>query len=480
MSRDPEVKRVRDWLTRLVIRFREEYDKLTDSEKRILQGIYDCHSPCQLEVFWIKDPEFMILVNTHFIDREDMEIIVHEPTKTSSFLEKAERILEEPRWRREVGKTERPVFPEDRLTHAECLADRIGGCVHQVKNMLFKDFSRQDMGSMIFVEAGYVSLFKGNICELDIEQIVSKEIDTARRSKQSSDKTTEQRQPATKLRGLGTWFYPPVWIGEVPKLSLNDRLNVRYPYAWKKAFNHTLLGHHIVLNQDGLFATNIEDRKEALRIFNTLMDILVVSGRPAHAVREQELAQSQIDPENFTIASYGFEETTLRTSLSDPSSIHFLSPPLRTRISGEEMIEILQKTEKILGQPEHAETLRFLVEAHTHLSNAEFSQAFMMSWIILEKHISDLWADLLKAQDVSEMRKRKLLGGHDKWTIDIILETLNLSGSLEPKRFQELMKLKKKRNDFIHERKRIAKDDAETCVNLSKEVVKELISQYIM
>jgi hypothetical protein len=52
-----------------------------------------------------------------------------------------------------------------------------------------------------------------------------------------------------------------------------------------------------------------------------------------------------------------------------------------------------------------------------------------------------------------------------------VLETLNLSGEINENQYGVFTEMKRKRNDFIHEGQQIAKEDAERCFNIAKEIV---------
>jgi hypothetical protein len=116
------------------------------------------------------------------------------------------------------------------------------------------------------------------------------------------------------------------------------------------------------------------------------------------------------------------------------------------------------------------EELRLLSEAFTHINDAEYSQSFVMSWSIIERYISELWKKRLDGKDMDGERIGKLLNSA-QWSVDYQLEVLNLSGEIADGEYDIFIEMKSKRNKFIHKGKQIAKEDAERCFNLAKNIV---------
>lgn len=83
-------------MRKLVRASRELYASLP--EDAWISNANDYRPPCQMELFWLREPEYQILVSTRFEDRPDMDIRVHGPFESHDFIDEVERILREPRW----------------------------------------------------------------------------------------------------------------------------------------------------------------------------------------------------------------------------------------------------------------------------------------------------------------------------------------------------------------------------------------------
>lgn len=474
---DVKVAKLRKWLTSFVARFREECEKLTDFERKQISNSDDYRVPCQLEVFWLKEPEFQLLVTTHSSVRSDLEIIINGPYEAHRFPEEIEKIMEEPRWK-EIPPLREPFFvaEENKLTYADHFAGILRSKIEQIKTSIFLEIKRPSKnGGIIFGTTGWVWMFYGNMSELDYITITDKLIkDIKQRAKAIQERPKEQKPRPPKLKGCGVYFYPPIWVGEFPKPTFRQRLRGYYPFPWwkdKKEFDYSFGKYKLILTTDGFLSLDVESKEIATAVFNTIMGTALILGIPAFVVRETEIADVNIDPRSMTVGGRITPLTSMRTILSERIPRNFFFPHERSSVSKEKLLEILRKAERIFEHKDKVEQLRFLLEANTHFVNSEYAQSFTMSWIIIEKYVFSLWEQFLKQRKVGGKRKHKLTNP-SLWSVDYILETLNLNGILNGNEYKLLNELKKKRNNFIHKGKTISKEDARQCIDLGFNIVR--------
>jgi hypothetical protein len=105
-------------------------------------------------------------------------------------------------------------------------------------------------------------------------------------------------------------------------------------------------------------------------------------------------------------------------------------------------------------------------------------QSFVLSWMIVEKNISWTWNKFLREEMITRKRRSKLTNPM-LWTVDSILEALNLAGKLLSDDYTTLIVLKNKRNSIIHESERVTPDEAEGCFNAAKGIVQRRCSGLI-
>jgi hypothetical protein len=149
-------------------------------------------------------------------------------------------------------------------------------------------------------------------------------------------------------------------------------------------FDCSFGGYNFIIINYGFLAFVCDDKETAIKILNTIMGTSLMLGIPAFAVREQKLADVEIDPNNLAIGGCSMAMSTLRTYLAES----MLSRPYliydRRSVSKRKLKEVLSKSLKIFKYPGKTEFLIFLLEANTYLLNSEHSQAFTISWIIIE------------------------------------------------------------------------------------------------
>lgn len=132
-------QQLKEWHENFLKLFREESSKLSKEEKDHISYMYDFHSPCQIEVFWLKQPEWQLIVETHFEDRPDDEIIINGPYDSSIFQDEVKNILNHTRWQVPVDGNS---SPDSTKYYGDSLAEELHGFVEMAKNALFSDWKK--------------------------------------------------------------------------------------------------------------------------------------------------------------------------------------------------------------------------------------------------------------------------------------------------------------------------------------------------
>jgi hypothetical protein len=184
------------------------------------------------------------------------------------------------------------------------------------------------------------------------------------------------------------------------------------------------------------------------------------------------VGDATIDPSSKTLTQWGAKANSPRTQFD-----FFFSrePPFWLpiiEINKERLIEIIQQAERITKDPNASDFLIFFLEADTHLKNSEYAQSFIMSWVIIERHMLWLWEKFLKEEGILRERRSKLTNP-TYWTIDFILEGLNLVGRLSNNEYNELITLKNRRNDIVHAGESVTMEEAKKCLELAKSIVQQ-------
>ena len=476
---------LKQWYLKYVDRFREEYEKLSAAEKKGISNTNNFLSPCQIESFWLSDPDYQLVVQSNFNDRLDKEIIINGPYKPHEFHSKIIPILKEKRWVRKVKKI-LPREYEQFDTLGERMALEIYKFVEMSKNYPF--MSKRKGHQVLFgiaIEGTWTRFHAGNVGELDHVQEINRSIQTIKQEAITRQKRGPMsKEPAVlqndKFTGFGAHMFPPIIIGSEPKRSIEELIhNSSNRWLRNKAFDMKINGKQIIVNEDGFIFVESNSQENALKVLNLIMAYGAFYGFSLYAVREHELVQADYNAKNLTIVSMQWNSETRRTELID-DSFNFQHNRLfrKTPISLELIQEILLNTKKLLVHEKLSENVRLLNEGLTHLINSEFAPSFIMGWSVIERHYSDLWSSLLSQKNIDPDRLFKL-STSGRWSIDHVLEVLELQDNIDESSYDLLMELKRKRNKFYHNGKQVTRDDADRCLEYAMRLLVGKITLHI-
>jgi hypothetical protein len=469
--------RLRGWLDELITKFRLEVGKLTEVERSRIGNAVNLSEPCQIEIIWTEDPEFQLVVISHFKQRKDREIIINGPIKSYELIEGADSILKEPRWNRPSDGPYKA--PENReLLLSDVLAGILIDFIESIKNSIFnKLVPPQRLGGRILSNEAFTWVYAGNMAESDQSELIHEVIKEAKRQPQPTVSEQPAAQGVSLIPGTMTFFYPPVIIGAPPRpASFRQFVSGFYRLTLsQKALQASFGKYHVTVSKDGCIAVTT-NKDTALRIFNAIFGTALLAFQiPCFAVTEAEVGEAGLSPQTFEVQTYSIKMTSVRTSQLDERFRGPLGVPYGRKIIQEKTLsEIIRKAELVFNKSEIAEQVGFFLTAFTHLSNSEFPQAFIISWLIVEKYLSSLWDSFLFDSKIDRERRDKLTNP-GMWPIDSVLETMNLSDKLSDENYKLFMELKNKRNKFIHGGVAITAEDCQKCLGVSQKIVRDAI-----
>ena len=461
---------LKQWYIKYVDYFRKEYEGLSADEKKDMDNTNNFLSPCQIEVFWITDPDYQLAVQSNFNDRPDKEIIINGPYKPHEFHSKVIPILKEDRWMRGIAQN-LPREYEQFNTLGERMASEIYKLVEMCKNQLFvPEIRDRRVLSMMPIEDTRISIRAINIAELDhIQEAnqVIQEIKLNVKIKQEQELTSTEPTPCsdTKFMGFGAHMFPPILIGPEPKRSVEELIyNSSNHWLRNKILDLKIDNRQIIVNRDGFVFVESSNQKDALKVLNLVMSHGAFYGFPLHAVREHELVQADYNTQDLTISTMQWNTGTRRANLVDSCfNLQYNRTVRRTAIKLETMQEILSNTEKLLGYEDLSEDLRLLNDGYTHFNNSEFAPSFIIGWSLIEMHYHEIWKSILyKNKNGSEHSDK--IKKISRLAIDTILTILESQDKIDKKSYETVMNLKGKRNMYYHQRKQVTRKDAECCI----------------
>lgn len=472
-------KLLENWFLSFIDLFREEYQKLSSDEKGVIQNYDNFLSPCQIEIFWLKEPSFQLIVKSNFKERPDKEIIVNGPFDSHEFIESVNSLINQPKWQTIVKQTELEGLPYDHeRTYSESLAQALYALVYYAKEHKFTSHPHDgEHGSYSIGDDVWVYTFRGNRADLVVVDEIKKFVEQIKRNTVGHAEYLKDKaegkfsQPYEyKPMGYGIYLLPPIVVGRKPRFTTSEILMGRtVPFTgYEKGFHAYFNDLLIIIQKDGFLYVANPDKKTALKVLNTIMAVALMKGLELSAVREHELSDAGYNKETLELGSFTWNTNTLRSVFFEERfGRTILRDIKRKEIEENYLKDIIQDAAKVFENENLADELRIFVEATTHLSESEFGQAFLFGWLIIERHIAKLYSKTTKLE-------------HDQYPfVDRMLKHLISKKILSQKEFDEFVELKEIRNKFAHSGFPVIKQDVERCIIIAKKIMLEKYNEFM-
>jgi hypothetical protein len=470
--------RVARWVKDFIEAFRSSYASLTDDERKCVSMIDNFSAPCQVDLLWFQPPDAQYLIATHSDDRPDLEIAVNGPFQLYEAVEGLDGVLDESRWNRPIPSGGPAMMVEDVRTFRDLMETCFIGILHDLRTLPFRKPAEKTSWGLKSSLGGdaFIWYLMGDISKESPRQFASEIIQSAKdeaTAKKTSKPPQPPSEPKPRVRCHGSFIFPPIWIGSQPKLTFREKATGgRLRFFPETVFHGTYKNRLIVATDDGFIVVADTDRIKAAGILNEIMAVRLLDGNPVFSFREREVAEATIDPDTKELNSMGIPDNSLRARLMEERWNPSRTPPFQKRdiVTVDELNTWVERAERITQDSELADSLRFLLEAYTHLEDSRYMESFVLSWLVVEKHLYAAWKRLLKEEGLPRMRRDKLAnpGG---WTIDHVIESLNLLKQISAEEYRKLIVMKVLRNDIIHEGEGVSKQQAEEAFEAAERIL---------
>ena len=383
--------------------------------------------PCQIEIFSMSRPiEFSLLIITHDDKRNDKDIKIHKSKSGSEFLDVLEEKLEAPRWK-QVAEREIKHTQVDQATKTQFdISTRGDLLINSFQNhlmntgsdLLFSDNFGTRQASRIS-EKIWCYFIYGDITECDVDDLFlfpfsnsavdqetsseEEESDSEEDIDSDEDSTEPEGESGTmasesvpeedQIETYGTFFYEPVWVGDIPDPDFKDRILGQMSYDRNTVMEGEFDGSSVQISQDGLVVVeDIDGKKEALDIINTIFGASIFHGHTFQAATQNDLMEVEIEDGEISNI-FGSPNLARKISNINQSTRHKYNnnsdyADERTIIEIEQMEAILDYSKTIYSEEKLGERTHLALQAYTHYQNGEYTQAFLLSWISVEQYIN--------------------------------------------------------------------------------------------
>lgn len=469
VEREKRVQDLEIWFHELLDNFRKQYEMLDESEKSQIPNNLDYSSPSQIEIFWVTEPiEYQLFITMHDHSRRDKEIIINGPFIGSEVISKVIEIMEEPRWKKDapnkIDENTYLRFDDDignqENKYSDIFLGHISNFIFTLRNDSTINLKKGIISGQIFDYDGWGMIIKGNIVELlKPDSLVSESIKEANQpaaqikekqdiKKQQMNSKSQEREEKEYLSVFGAYYYPGVRIGDDLELTFEEKLInlIGSPIHLPRVdFSFTFNNKKGFLDTFGFVGIHAKNENEALKILNTIYAVSLIFGFDSISVRESELLYMNMNSDSSSVGRFSWHSMgdTRRPTPYTSHGMRKVAIPLET------MKTIIETAERISHNENLNELVLFLLESFTHFYDFEYSQSFLYSWLIVEKHMTRLFNEMLSDKKVSNERKKKF-NRHDKWSSESKIEVLNFTGKIDKDEYTFLIKYNTKRNKFAH------------------------------
>ncbi len=466
-----------EWLYQLVDEFRKVVNNPPKIECLDQLLNYDLRKPIQITVLWLHSDInnlqfFLITHNSKFPDKlvsifGPLHIYMNEFKEIDEIIEDIFKYLEN-------------------NNDMESLNANLNSIIRENITILNENAKNQVIRYGLFEHHYFYFLFHGNIFQLPIIYILKVML----RHNNIHDETREIPWIYEYEVFLTGYINPPVWFGNVPNLTKKDKLvGKNLAYFVEIIYEGELSCRRLVIMNDGYigiatktqYGAPLEDKKlfDTSKILNLFFSVFLITDIPIQTVHASDFNENSFNVD-LKILSFSSQD-----SINTKHFHHLRYMPIdienfekeRKIVTIETLEEIITLASKLINDKKISSSLTILIHAYTNLTKGEFNQSFILSWTIIEQYLNSLWRSALSDKKISNRRIKKLEGRD--YTASIKLELLNLLGYINSEEYITFNKLRKKRNDFMHELLLISPLLAQEVLELAKNYTKLRVGEFL-
>lgn len=444
----------------------------------------DLRAPLQLSLIWLKSDknDFQLFLSNHNKNFNDKKIDFFGPYNISlkTNFRNFEDSLDKGHLFKYIGGVE----------NEQTLRNSIIRMIRNNNKILKNEPTNEISSSGVFYKDCFYFIHNGDIFKRSIDKIMDYYQKEKIRNERFKEATKNLRFNYDMVPIFAGYVNPPIWIGEIPNLTMEEQVKGKRLIDFVKIiYKGEILERKIFLMNDGYLGISTKNRiddfpeikelENVKRIINFLFSVFLIKGIRLKTVQASEFICTTYLPERDFLSvahrdhSKSKELFDKRYELIDLESFK----KFRTIVSLDKVTESIDLAKNLINIENLFNSLLLLIHSYSNLLNGEINQSFILSWTILEQYLNYKWDLLLDRKEIIGNRLKKLTGRD--YTASIKTEMLNLFGYLTKEDYEILNDLRKKRNKFIHEIKKISSDKAIRSLNLAVNYSKARIDDYI-
>lgn len=435
------------WLVSLITSWRQRLQCLSESRIALLRSWERFDVPCQVEVWHMTHKRarfhYQLLAFSHLVSLPDLQVVVHKsfsPRKASAVFN---RVLRESYlW---SSEQERAILENRIVLFFREFKDYLSNLVGREAPCIINRVPVSDKVFLWFV--------KGNIEEVDTNKVLHDIFEVARRRESKPD-------TGQLIEGFGAYFYPPVWIGKKPNHTVSrlrnrlyDTVPLRDPMVDTPIMALRWHITDILIFSDGFIFVGDKNEERCLSVLNWIMATAALEGIDCLAIKHADLMSAAYvgDEQPYLLKAYTTLPLSPRAMYPEPPP--HLAPVLeleRVTITHSVISEIVESANYFSNSfPDQSPVM--VLKARSYFRYGDYLQSFITAWWIIESSLYSKLENILASREhaLHKRRKEKLLKS-GRWTVDDVLEVLEILKALDQSEYRQLQDLKRWRNKLIH------------------------------
>lgn len=475
-----------NWFKELIQEFRNAYKDLSGEEKNHISNLDDLTEPCQILSVTFKNPPLTKTFILHLPNIDDKTVWEYGPIEPYEAFELFEKIIVDSVWDFPIDTDEKLYFYEDELIVRTLLDVSLLDILREIQGRIFRPpaiYSDAPSFKRYFLKKSAIWTYSGDITNIDSEKLAIKIIQDAK-SAYKNNQAQLKAKPLVKAANRqkikkpadncsesvynwhGIYLFPAVSIGKTPRLSFSERLfgGLASFQLGTVVFEDKFDERNFIATHNGFMGIEEAKNKVALEMLNVLVAALLLRGTQLFVIRDHELGEFQYSMDSKQFGDWSVPNTP-RLSIFDEQR----QSQIKTKLTHEELLQALRDAEVYLKNKELCFYIPFLIESYTHFAEREYTQSFYMSWVIIETYLTKKWKAVLDEKAIPSKRIKKLTNPA-MWSIDYIIEAMNLQNELPNKKYGILMSLKKNRNLILHGTVKASENDASKAFSIASDI----------
>lgn len=479
-----------NWFKELIQEFRNAYKDLSGEEKNHISNLDDLTEPCQILSVTFENPPLTKTFILHIPNIDDKTVWEYGPIEPYEAFELFDKIIVDSVWDFPIDTDEGFYFYEDELTVRTLLDASLLDILREIQGRVFRPpdvYSDAPGLKSYFLKKSAIWTYYGDITNIDPEKVAIKIIQDGKSTyknnqaqlkskpivesanRQKIQKTTNNCSESV-YNWHGIYLFPAVSIGNTPRLSFSERLfgGLAFFQLGTVVFEDKFDERNFIATHNGFIGIEEAKNKVALEMLNVLVAALLLRGTQLFVIRDHELGKFQYSMDSKQFGGWSVPDTP-RLLIFDEQRQSQLRTKRKTKLTHEDLLQALRDAEVYLKNKELCFYIPFLIESHTHFAELEYTQSFYMSWVIIETYLTKKWKAVLDEKTIPSKRIKKLTN-HAMWSIDYIIESMNLQNELPNRNYEILMSLKKNRNLILHGTVKASKNDAGKAYSIASDI----------